>query len=191
MRPKPEALSRVLSALQFRQDPPAAQALAQRLVNATDLLRLKALAKLHARGLPAWVTWSELLQEAFARTLEGRRRLPPDVPLIAFIAEVMRSLRSDHLRQARREAMQARRLEGMTPSPGEQPEERLAAQQELARIQNLFAGDRQALQVLEGLGAGFTAAEICVATAMSATDYDSTRKRIRRVMLREGLRSEP
>jgi RNA polymerase sigma-70 factor (ECF subfamily) len=177
--------------IQFQQDPPAAQALALGLVTKTDLLRLKAIAKLHARGLPAWVTWIDLLQEAFARTLEGRRTLPPDVPVVAFIAEVMRSLRSDHLRQARREAMQARRLEGVTPSSGEQPDEQLAAQQELARIHALFADDRQALQVLEGLGAGLTPAEICIATGMSATDYDSTRKRIRRAMLREGLRYQP
>ena len=188
MRPKPLTLTRKL---QFEREPPAVRALARGLVTSTDLLRLKAIARLHARGLPAWVSWVDLLQEAFARTLEGRRRLPPDVPIVAFIAGVMRSLRSDHLRQARREAAQVRRLEGVESVSGGQPEEQLAAQQELVRIHMLFADDRQALQLLEGLGAGLSPAEICVATGMGATDYDSTRKRIRRTMLREGLRYQP
>ena len=183
MRPKPT--------LQFQHDPPAAQALAQGLVTRTDLLRLKAIARLHARGLPGWVSWTDLLQEAFARTLEGRRRLPPDVPIVAFIAEVMRSLRTDHLREAHRAALHARRLEGAPPLSGEQPEERVAAQQQLARIYALFADDRQALQVIQGLGAGLAPAEICIASGMTATDYDSTRKRIRRALLREGLRYLP
>jgi hypothetical protein len=55
---------------------PAAQALALKLVTGMDLLRLKAVARLHARGLPPEVGWSDLLQEAFARVLDGTRKRP-------------------------------------------------------------------------------------------------------------------
>ncbi len=72
-----------------------------------------------------------------------------------------------------------------------EPEEQLLAEQELARIQQLFATDPSALQVIAGLAAGFTPEEIRERHALSPTDYDSTRRRIRRVLLREGLRYEP
>jgi hypothetical protein len=36
-----------------------------------DLMRLKAVARLYARGLPPEVGWSDLLQEAFARVLDA------------------------------------------------------------------------------------------------------------------------
>jgi hypothetical protein len=72
------------------------------------------------------------------------------------------------------------------PSPD--PERRLIATQELALIDQLFADDARALQVILGLADGRSPEEICASYDMSKTDYDSTRKRIRRVVLREGLR---
>ena len=60
---------------------------------------------------------------------------------------------------------------------------------ELAAIDRLFADDRQALQVIASLAEGKSPEEICKEHQLSKTDYDSTRKRIRRVLLREGLRS--
>lgn len=44
----------------------AETALALELVTEVDLLKLKAIARLHARGLPPDVSWDDLLQEAFA-----------------------------------------------------------------------------------------------------------------------------
>ena len=178
---------------------PAARALALKLVTEADLLRLKVMARLHARGLPAHVDWGDLLQEAFARMLDGSRRRPDDVPLGAFLAGVMRSLKAEHWRRAHREAAQLPKLlaqlestdsqgeEACDASPG--PERRLIATQELALIDQLFADDARALQVILGLAEGRSPQEICASFGMSKTDYDSTRKRIRRVLLREGLRS--
>jgi len=73
--------------------------------------------------------------------------------------------------------------------PAPDPERELSATQELARINALFADDAQALQVILGLAEGRSAEEICASHEMTKTDYDSTRRRIRRVLLREGLRS--
>jgi RNA polymerase sigma-70 factor (ECF subfamily) len=172
----------------FQPSPPAARALELGWVTRTDLLRLKAIARLRARGLPSWVTWIDLLQEAFARVLEDKRRPPPDVPMVAFIAEVMRSLRSEHLRRSQLESLHQQQAQGAVPQPSHGPEDQLAAAQALLRLHALFADDPQALQVVGALGEGFTAEEIRARHGITATGYDTIRKRIRRTLLREGLR---
>jgi DNA-directed RNA polymerase specialized sigma24 family protein len=176
---------------------PAARALALNLVTKEDLLRLKVIARLHARGLPPHVSWSDLLQEAFSRVLEGSRRRPDHVPLVPFLAGVMRSVKSEHWRRARRETTQLAKLRAEAACPvGEEasdptpdPERSLIATQQLAAIDQLFADDSRALQVILGLADGLSPEETCASYDMSKTAYDSTRKRISRVLLREGLRS--
>lgn len=131
----PQALLKVRKA-------PAAEALARKLVTRLDLLRLKGIARLHARGLPAEVGWSDLLQEAFARVLDGSRKPPEGVPIVVFLAGVMRSIRSEHCRRARRQASQLPKMladldsdgEGSEPrDPRLDPERNLAVMQELGR----------------------------------------------------------
>jgi len=178
---------------------PAEEALARALVTHTDLLRLKTIARLHARGLPPSVGWSDLLQEAIARVLDGSRRQPEGVPVIAFLAGVMRSIRAEHWRRARRESGKLpemlAQLRGAAPLAGEPsdptptPERSILALQQLALIDRLFADDLPAQQVIAGLADERSPEEICLLYGMSRTEYDSTRRRIRRVLLREGLRS--
>jgi RNA polymerase sigma factor (sigma-70 family) len=178
---------------------PASQALARKLVTESDLLRLKVIARLHGRGLPPQFSWTDLLQEAFARVLDGSRRQPEGLPFVPFLAGVMRSIKTEYWRRARREARQLPKLfadldldetRGGEPSnPAPTPERSLIAQDELAAIDRLFADDGQALRVIAGLAEGRSPEEICKEHQLSKTDYDSTRKRIRRVLLREGLRS--
>jgi hypothetical protein len=75
---------------------PTETARALGLVTNLELLRLKTLARWYARGLPPDVTWEDLLQEALTRILVGKRVVPAGVPTLAFIAGVMRSLKSAH-----------------------------------------------------------------------------------------------
>jgi DNA-directed RNA polymerase specialized sigma24 family protein len=177
---------------------PASKALDRKLVTKGDLLRLKVIARLHARGLPPQFSWTDLLQEAFARVLDGSRRQPEGLPFVPFLAGVMRSIKTEYWRRARREARQLPKLlaemdideargEPSTPLPT--PERSLIAQDELAAIDRLFANDGQALCVIAGLAEGRSPEEICKEHQLSKTDYDSTRRRIRRVLLREGLRT--
>jgi DNA-directed RNA polymerase specialized sigma24 family protein len=178
---------------------PAAQALALKLVTEGDLLRLKVIARLHARGLPPEIGWTDLLQEAFARVLEGSRRRPEGLAMVPFLAGVMRSIKAELWRRARREARQLPKLlaelEGTDVPGGElltagpNPERSLIAMQELAALDRLFADDPRAQCVLAGLAEGQSPEEICAENSISKTDYESTRKRMRRVLLREGLRS--
>lgn len=175
---------------------PTQTALALELVGKMDLLRLKAIARLYARGLPPDVSWDDLLQEAFTRILVGTRRKPEGVTMIAFVAGVMLSLRSEHRRRARSGvsplggAKRQPRVEIELPDPGPGPERLLSVRKELSAIKRLFTGDALALQIIAGLGEGLTGEQIRAAAGISRTDYDSTRKRMRRCLLREGLTCE-
>jgi RNA polymerase sigma-70 factor (ECF subfamily) len=179
---------------------PAESALALRLITEMELLRLKTLAKLHARGLPPDVGWEDLLQEALTRVLIGARLPPENVPIVAFLAGIMRSLKSEHWRRATNRSGRfqplridqasdaARDVELRDPTPT--PERSLSARQELSAIQQLFVGDSVALAIIAGLADDLSAEQIRCAHGISRTDYDSARKRMRRTLLREGLTCE-
>src|ERR1700758_4403412 len=92
------------------EKPPASLPLARKLVTANDLLRLKVIARLHARGLPPQFSWTDLLQESFARVLDGSRRQPEGLPMVPFLGGVMRSIKTQYWRRARREARQLPKL---------------------------------------------------------------------------------
>jgi len=180
---------------------PAQTALALDLLTRMDLLRLKTIARVYARGLPPEVAWEDLLQEAITRVITGSRRRPEGVTTVVFVAGILRSLRADYWRRATRESDGHHRLsidhEGhdstavALPDPAPGPERTLSARQELTAIKRLFAADRAALQIIDGLGEGLSVDQIRHAAGLSKTDYDSARRRMRRTLLREGLTCEP
>ena len=149
-----------------------------------DLLRLRAIARLRARSLPDGMSWSDLLHEAVLRALTGARPWPPGVPLLAFLAGVMRSLCDEQWRRHRRQ----HHLPTPHSSGGaDDPERACAAAEALAAIQRLFASDEAALKVITGLVSGMAAEDIRRHYDLTAVEYDTTRRRIRRTMLRHGL----
>lgn len=176
---------------------PSHTALALELVTEMDLLRLKSIARLYARGLPPDVAWDDLLQEAITRVLTGKRVRPDDVPMVTFLGGVMRSLRADHIRRSRhgvgrddphwieRSADELFELELL--DPGADPERALIVTEELDKIRQLFADDAIALLIIDGLAEGLAAEQIRARNGISRTEYDSARKRMRRALLREGL----
>ncbi len=175
-----------LSALE-REPSPAERALALNLVTDLDLLRLKAIARMHARRLPPDVSWSDLLQETFARVLGGRRQIPAGVNRVAFLAGVMRSIRAQLWRRAYLEGVTFAEHLAKLPEETADPERVLAALQELAEIQQMFADDAPVLNLIEGLGEGLSAEQIRERFGLSPADYDAARKRMRRALLRKGL----
>ena len=66
---------------------PIRRALATALVSEADFLRLQTIARLYARGLTD-VSWHDLLNEAIARVLEGKRQASEGVATAAFLAGV-------------------------------------------------------------------------------------------------------
>lgn len=180
---------------------PAQTALALELVDQMDLLRLKSIARLYARGLPPEVAWDDLLQEALTRVISGSRRRPEGVTTVAFVAGILRSLRAECWRRVTRESGGHGKLridhesdESLAldlPDPAAGPERALSARQELDAIKQLFAADPVALKIIGGLGQGLSADQIRRSTGLAKTDYDSARRRMRRILLREGLTCEP
>ena len=165
-----------------------AQAL--RRLSGSDLLRLEALARLRARGLPGGIVWSDLLNEAIRRALDGSRPWPPGVPLLAFLAQIMRSIWSELCRRdtlERQMALTDAAVFCRTETNEIDPERVAAAAQALAAIHKLFARDAVALNVIAGLADGRTAQEIRAIHGLSEAEYDTVRKRIRRTLLRQGL----
>ena len=150
-----------------------------------DLLRLRAIARLRARSLPPGaMSWSDLLHEAVLRALTGARLWPPGVSLLAFLAGVMRSLSDEQWRRHRRQD----RLPASHDSDGaDDPERACAAAEALAAIQRLFASDEAALKVITGLISGMAAEDIRRHYGLTAVEYDTARRRMRRTMLRHGL----
>jgi len=193
-------MPRLPQLIDYRVLRPTETALALKVVTDLELLRLKTLARWYARGLLPVVTWEDLLQEALTRILVGSRQASAGVPTVAFIAGVMRSLRSEHWRRiggpktggaassgsADRTKRQVERADSL---PG--PEHALVAQQELESIRRLFCDDRTALAIIDGLVEGLTVTEIRLAAGLTETEYASARKRMRRLLLREGLTCEP
>jgi DNA-directed RNA polymerase specialized sigma24 family protein len=180
---------------------PAETALALGTVGRMELLRLKTIARVYARGLPPDVAWDDLLQEALTRIILGARQQPEGVMMVAFVAGIMRSLRAEHWRRvgkrsgcheaARLDRIGDRSRELDIPDPAPGPERSLSAQQELKAIERLFADDPAALKIIAALGQGLSAEQIRGAFKISKTDYDSARRRMRRTLLREGLTCEP
>jgi DNA-directed RNA polymerase specialized sigma24 family protein len=172
-------------------DSAAAVSRALALLSEADLLRLQALARLRARGLPDGVAWSDLLHEALARALDGSRQWPSNVPLLVFLAGVMRSICDEIWRRRRREAgviAPANDAECRTVAcPAPDQERVVAAGQAIATIYRLFATDQTALLIISGLANGLSADDIRARNALSSMAYDSARRRIRRTLLRAGL----
>lgn len=168
---------------------PAERALARGLVTEIELVRLKAIARLYAWGLPPDMGWADLLQEALLRVLQGSRRRPDNVSMIAFVTGIMRSLKAEQHRRRQREAPSGSgdNVAAATLDPAPDAERSLAARQELAAIYRLFADDAVATRILNGLGSGLSPEEICAANGLSRTDYESARRRMRRCLLRHNL----
>jgi RNA polymerase sigma-70 factor (ECF subfamily) len=134
------------------------------------------------------VSKMDLLQEALTRVLVGARVQPAAVPVVAFVAGVMRSLRSEHRRrwlraQRERAAAPGRELEVRDEAP--LPERVLSARQELQRVHALFADDPLVLAIIDALGEGLDAEQIRERLKLTPTTYDSARRRMRRLLLRE------
>ena len=158
----------------------------------TDLVRLQALARLWSRGLPGGFGWADVLNEAVVRVLDGSRVWPLGVPILAFLSGVMRSICDDYWRRVRHEQrLLVSRDDQNQSGPSAEPVDELAdpervavAVATLAEVFRLFATDPVALKIIDGMAGGLTATEICSAYDISALDYDTARRRMRRILLR-------
>lgn len=146
---------------------------------------------MRASGL-ATVDWEDLLQEAFSRILAGTRRWPQSVPLVAFVAQLLRSLASEHHRQQTAHPIVA--LDASSDPSGlpltiadDQPgaDLQMEADERRAALARRLDADPAALAVLSGHERGETAAETMSRAGLTPLEYDAARKRFRRIVKQE------
>lgn len=142
-----------------------------------DSIRLEKLARnrLHGGYNDAW---RDLLQEAVKRILEGTRKWPRNVPFVAFVAEVMRSVASEYRRQQRQFRPDDSERELISGNPG--PDREAEARSEMTAIEDHFGDDDDALAVVMAKFDGYSPEEIQTMFNLTSTQYDTTLKRIRR-----------
>lgn len=160
-----------------------------------DLLKLERAA--------AWLTSrrslspDDLLQEAICRSLEGARRCPRGVRLVAFVTNAMRSILSSHqkatvvdpielaapvsaLGEGEDEVDPLANIRDSAPTPEQQLLAEDEANQMKAALRRLFDDDPEAELVLLDIFAGLTAEETRADLQLGETEYATIRRRIRR-----------
>jgi len=157
-----------------------------------DMARLRQIARIRSSGM-AWLDWEDLLHDAVDRVLDGSRKWPKDVPFIAFLREVMRSIASEHWRRqvhgpVRSEAdLGAGGAEvdiAAYPNEAPDPEREVLARQCLDRVFELFDSDHEATAILTGLSHGASPAEIQRSAGLTETAYATAQRRVRRALAR-------
>ena len=139
----------------------------------------------------------ELIHEAVCRALMGSRTCPRNVPLMAFLAETMRSIAGHDRKQRRRlcpigepgqpgEDGDGPRGEPAAATPS--PEEDLLRKEEAEAVQAIFGDfddDEEAQLVLIGWQDDLRGAELREATGLNQTQLDYAIRRIRTRMRRK------
>lgn len=158
-----------------------------------DLLRVNKIAKVMADK--CGMTQEDMLQEAFVRALEEKRRCPRDVKIINFLAGVMRSIASSDAKSFERNphvSLQTPKfekghdyqtdLEETNPS---RTEAGMIAKMDLNQIRKeippLFESDSEPIQLLvEGILDGMEAGELQEVSGLYGKEYNSARRLFRR-----------
>jgi DNA-directed RNA polymerase specialized sigma24 family protein len=141
-----------------------------RSLTAADQVALMTIARLYARKTP--YDYEDLLQEAFARVLSGRRAWPHDLAAVPFLWGVMRSIAREWKKK-----VPDTLPEGADPGG----EERLAnASLDVAKILALFDDDPVAQVIVRGMMEGAHGLELQDLSGLDKTDYESKRTKIRR-----------
>jgi DNA-directed RNA polymerase specialized sigma24 family protein len=158
----------------------------------SDIARLNAIARFRARSAPG-LDWRDLLHEAIERALDGTRKWPRNLPLLFFLREVMRSLASEHLRKVVQGPIcsEADLPIGNSESPlltaaseEANPEREAVARNMISSIMKIFAEDSEVLAVIDGIALGLSPGEIQTGSNMTAIEYASAQRRIRRGLAR-------
>lgn len=142
-----------------------------------DLVRLAALARVWAAGLRQQDA-DDLLNEALDRVLSGRRPWPIDVPLPAFLSQVMRSIASQWRQEDRREPLQEDETGDLFEEEGHNPAARYEMGDLITRMRRALRTDPPALGVFDHILADSDREDAQASLGMNATQYDTARRRM-------------
>lgn len=154
-----------------------------------DLARLRKVSGYYARPQ---IGPKDLLQEAFARALDGRT-CPAHVDVVKFLAEAMRSIANGESEKVEYQlplvSIVTKTGEALPeatncPDPALTAEERLISEEGAGRIRRevlaIFDDDPIAQLIVEGMMEEMNADELRELSDLNQTAYDSKRKLIRR-----------
>ena len=113
-----------------------------------------------------------------ARILDGTRKWPRNVPIIVFVAGVMRSLAGEYWKEQRQIRFDDQTGSAISADHG--PERTASAKAELKAIEAYFGDDDEGWFVAMARADGYSPEEIQHMFNFTSTRYDSTLKRIRR-----------
>lgn len=166
-------------------DPASGEAFAEALgaLADADYRRLYAIARTRAYLLYD-IGHEDLLHMAIERALSGTRRWPQDVPVVAFLAEVMRSIAADYLNRRERHAGDDQIDDDRDHlNPGKQqstPEGLYYVKRAMDVADEFFAADEEAWLVMTARIEGYEGAEIKQKLGLTTQQYWAACKRIRR-----------
>jgi hypothetical protein len=167
--------------------------------SADDKIRLRLIERRRCAGTD--FQQGQLYSEAVCRALIGKRRCPIDVPLIAFIAQTMRSLASHRRDQMKREQPLTKRsqsgdvLDLQVATNQHNPEEALIEQEDIgivAAIYECLEGDDEAQFVIMGIADGKKGKGLRDEIGIDQAAYDYAMRRIKKALKKkfpEGLPS--
>lgn len=146
-----------------------------------DLLRLAALAQTWVSGLPRRDA-ADLLNEALSRILSGQRPWPADLPLPVFLSQVMRSIASQWRHEDIREplAQESDKIADLTLECHDHGFADITDRMRAALIDDL-----RALGIFDHILTQTSRKQACDQLQMSATDYDTARRRMIRTLQRQ------
>lgn len=157
-----------------------------------DMIRLSRIARRYCKGR---IDPDDLLQQAFVAVLDGSRKCPRDIRMIAFLAGTIRSLASSRFKSFNRapelhsfvaQGDDCEEIPVVLDCPTEAPNaaQQLISEQEAAAIHtaimSLFVDDELARLIVEGDMEGIDASELRELTGLDGTAYNSKRRLIRR-----------
>lgn len=148
-----------------------------------DKLKLYAIEAIRRRGTAFGK--GELLREALCRALDGDRKCPRDVPIMAFLAMTMKSIASHAREQGKRVVVVADPMEpgsaDATESTAPSPEDEVVAASMLRDIRAHLENDEEAMLVLMGWDEGLRGKALREATGLDQAGLDYAAKRIRAI----------
>jgi DNA-directed RNA polymerase specialized sigma24 family protein len=147
-----------------------------------DLLRLAALAETWVRGIPRRDA-ADLLNEALARVLSGKRPWPADVSLHAFLSQVMRSIASQWRHEDAREPLAADHIADLNEVAADETGNDLADLTQ--RMREALLSDGPALGIFDHILTQTSRKQACEQLGLDATAYDTARRRMTRTLRRQ------
>jgi RNA polymerase sigma-70 factor (ECF subfamily) len=147
--------------------PELVRAIAQ--LTAGEKIAIMKIARLYARGTP--YDHEDLVHEAFARVLEGRRTWPSHLTAVMFLGGVLRSIAWEWRYERRGETA----LTDVAAAGGHAD-----AALDAEKILTIFADDPVARRIVLAMMDGARGEELVVISGLGRREYESKRTKIRR-----------